>query len=97
MSNETPRRPGPPGRSRRSFEKPKNFKGTMKKLIVYLKPFYGRMFIVMLFAIGSTIFSIIGPKILGKATTKLSEGIIAKVMHRGGIVFVGILKISVII
>ncbi len=93
MSNETPRRPGPPGRSRRSFEKPKNFKGTMKKLIVYLKPFYGRMFIVMLFAIGSTIFSIIGPKILGKATTKLSEGIIAKVMHTGGIDFDGILKI----
>ena len=93
MSNETPRRPGPPGRSRRSFEKPKNFKGTMKKLIVYLKPFYGRMFIVMLFAIGSTIFSIIGPKILGKATTKLSEGIIAKVMHTGAIDFDGILKI----
>ena len=93
MSNETPRRPGPPGRSRRSFEKPKNFKGTMKKLIVYLKPFYGRMFIVMLFAIGSTIFSIIGPKILGKAITKLSEGIIAKVMHTGAIDFDGILKI----
>ena len=93
MSNETPRRPGPPGRSRRSFEKPKDFKGTMKKLIVYLKPFYGRMFIVMLFAIGSTIFSIIGPKILGKATTKLSEGIIAKVMHTGAIDFDGILKI----
>ena len=97
MSNETPRRPGPPGRSRRSFEKPKNFKGTMKKLIVYLKPFYGRMFIVMLFAIGSTIFSIIGPKILGKATTKLSEGIIAKVMHTGGIDFDGILKIILIL
>lgn len=91
MSNQTSNRPQ--GRSRRSFEKPKNFKGTMKKLIIYLKPFYGRMAIVVLFAVGSTVFSIIGPKILGKATTKLSEGIIAKVMHTGGIDFDGILKI----
>lgn len=63
-----------------NFEKAKNFKVTIKKLVTYLKPYRLSIFIVILFAMGSAIFSIIGPKILGKATTKLFEGLVSKVM-----------------
>lgn len=60
-------------------EKAKNFKDTMRKLIQYLKPYRVSIFTVIIFAIGSAAFSIIGPKILGKATTKLFEGLVSKV------------------
>ncbi len=59
-------------------EKPKDFFGTMKRLIVYLKPHAVQMSFVVLFAVLSTIFNIIGPKILGQATTKLFDGLMAK-------------------
>ena len=71
-------------------EKTKDFKGTLKKLFVYLKPYYGKFVLIFIFATGSTIFSIFGPKILAKATDKLSEGIMAKVAHVGGIDFTAI-------
>ena len=71
-------------------EKAKDFKGTLKKLFVYLKPYYGKFVLIFIFATGSTIFSIFGPKILAKATDKLSEGIMAKVAHIGGIDFTAI-------
>ncbi|AWI04751.1 ABC transporter ATP-binding protein [Clostridium drakei] len=61
-------------------EKAKNFKTTMNKLLQYLKPYRLSIIIVIIFAIGSAAFSIIGPKILGKATTKLFEGLVNKVM-----------------
>lgn len=61
-------------------EKAKNFKATMNKLLKYLKPYRLSIIIVIIFAIGSAAFSIIGPKILGKATTKLFEGLVNKVM-----------------
>lgn len=61
-------------------EKAKNFKSTMNKLLQYLKPYRLSIIIVIIFAIGSAAFSIIGPKILGKATTKLFEGLVNKVM-----------------
>ena len=67
---------GPMGRmggGPRAVEKAKDFKGTMKKLGVYLKPYSLSIAIVILFAIGSAAFSIVGPKILGKATTKIFE------------------------
>lgn len=73
---------GPMGRmggGPRAVEKAKDFKGTMKKLGVYLKPYSLSIAIVILFAIGSAAFSIVGPKILGKATTKLFEGIMEKI------------------
>lgn len=57
-------------------EKPKNFKGTIKRLISYLKPYYFQLILIFLLAIGSTIFTIMGPKILANATDKLAEGII---------------------
>lgn len=61
-------------------EKAKNFKGTMSKLLEYLKPYRLSIITVIIFAIGSAAFSIVGPKILGKATTKLFEGLVNKVM-----------------
>nr|WP_132996414.1 ABC transporter ATP-binding protein [Sporanaerobacter acetigenes] len=69
------------------FEKPKDFKGTFSKLLNYLKPYKVKLIIVIIFAIGSTIFSIVGPKILGKATTKIFEGLISKVSGGEGIDF----------
>ncbi|MGL5256909.1 MAG: ABC transporter ATP-binding protein [Proteocatella sp.] len=59
-------------------EKPKNFKDTLRKLAVYLKPYALSMFLVLLFAIGSASFSIIGPAKLGDATTAIFEGLINK-------------------
>ncbi|MDU3642194.1 MAG: ABC transporter ATP-binding protein [Clostridium perfringens] len=73
---------GPMGRmggGPRAVEKAKDFKGTMKKLGVYLKPYSLSISIVILFAIGSAAFSIVGPKILGKATTKIFEGLVQKI------------------
>ena len=68
-------------------EKPRDFKGTMKKLIGYLGSYRIPIVIMMLFSIASTIFSIIGPKILGSATTKLFEGVMAKISGTGTIDF----------
>jgi len=72
--------PGPgSGGIGRPVEKPKDFKGTMKKLLKYLKPYNFALLIVMIFAAGSAAFSIAGPKIMGNATTKIFEGLVAKV------------------
>lgn len=70
---------GPMGGAGGNFEKPKNFKGTFSKLLKHLKPYTLKLIIVIIFAIGSASFSIAGPKILGEATTKIFEGLIAKV------------------
>ena len=58
-------------------DKARNFRGTIAKLIRYMKPFYVQIIIITLFTLGSTIFSIIGPRILGSATTTLAEGLAA--------------------
>lgn len=68
-------------------EKAKNFKGTMKKLINYLGRYTIAIAFVILFAIGGTIFSIVGPKILGKATTEIFTGLVGKVSGGPGIDF----------
>ena len=60
-------------------EKAKDFRGTLKKIIRYLKPYLFSLIIVVLFAAGSSVFSIIGPRILGKATTRIFEGLVSKV------------------
>ena len=73
---------GPPGMLR-GGEKARDFKGTMSKLLKALRPFRVTIIIVFIFAIASTIFSIVGPKILGKATTKLFEGIVAQFAGTG--------------
>ena len=68
---------GPGGGMSMPVEKAKNFKGTLKRLIGYLAPQKKRFFAVGILAIASTVFSIFGPKILGKATTKIAEGVLA--------------------
>jgi ATP-binding cassette subfamily B multidrug efflux pump len=77
------------GRDSGPFEKPKNFKETFAKLIRYLKPFRIELVVVIIFAIGSSAFSIVGPKILGKATTNIFEGLVARIagLPGGGIDF----------
>ena len=70
---------GPMGGMKFAGGKAKDFKGTFKKLLNYLKPYRISIIIVLIFAIGSAAFSIIGPKILGKATTKLFEGLVSKI------------------
>lgn len=85
MSNKkqsTPKMGGPMG-GMRGTEKAKDFKGTMKNLFNYLKPYRISIFIVVIFAIGSSAFSIVGPKVLGKATTEIFEGLIRKVSNQG--------------
>ncbi len=81
--------PGPMGpRPGRTTEKAKDFKGTTKKLINnYLSKYKIGLIIVFIFAVGSTIFSIIGPKILGNATTEIFNGLVNKISGNGGIDF----------
>lgn len=71
---------GPLGSLGKPVEKAKNFKGTLFRLIRYLKPQRTKFIAVFAFAILSTIFSILGPKIMGKAITKIAEGFGAKMM-----------------
>jgi len=80
-------------------DKPKNFKMTIKKLAAYLKPYKVSIIIVMIFAFGSAAFSIVGPKILGRATTKLFEGLVSKVsgVEGAGIDFTYISNILIIL
>lgn len=95
MSNqekEIKRKQGGPGRHGMHGlgavpEKAKDFKGTVKKLLGYMGRYKAAVGIVLIFAVGSTLFSIIGPKILGKATTELFNGLVAKVGGTGGINF----------
>jgi ATP-binding cassette subfamily B multidrug efflux pump len=75
--------PGMGGPMGMKVEKAKDFKGTMKKLISYMKPYRLSIIIVFIFAICSAGFSIAGPKILGKAVTKIYEGLIGKVSGTG--------------
>ncbi len=90
MAQNNLRRPPVGGRGARAIpaEKPKDFKGTTKKLIKdYLANYKLAIIIVIVFAIGSTIFTIVGPKILGNATTEVYNGIINKLSNIGGIDF----------
>ena len=81
---------GPPGMP---GEKAKNFRGTIGKLFRYIGNYKFAVILVCLFAMGSTVFSVVGPKTLGKATTELYNGIVAKYMGAGGIDFGAIGKI----
>lgn len=89
MSRENKRMRGPMGGGhmggiKHGGEKAKDFKKTMKTLMSYLKPYRVMIAIVLVFAIGSAAFSIVGPKILGKATTALFEGLVSKVTGEAG-------------
>lgn len=76
-------------------EKPKDFKGTVKKLFKYLGKHKIAIFIVMLFAVGAMIFAVKSPKILGNATTEIFNGLVAKVKGTGGMDFTKIGKILI--
>lgn len=78
---------GPGGNRMMAGEKAKDFKGTMGKLLVYMGKYKVRLCFMFLFAVGGTIFSIVGPKILGSATTELFNGLLAKIGGNGGIDF----------
>ena len=80
--------PGPKG-----GEKARDFGNAMKKLISYMSRYKFRILIMMIFAVASTVFSIVGPKILGKATTELFTGLVAKVQGTGSIDFTKITRI----
>lgn len=68
-------------------EKPKDFKGTLKKMIKLMAQFKVLLVVMMLFAVGSTIFNIIGPKVLSEATTELFNGVTEKIAGTGAINF----------
>ena len=80
-----------------SGEKARNFKGTMRKLIQYLGPYKITITFTLLIAAGSTVFSILGPKTLGRATTKLFEGALAQIGGTGTIDFSFIGRIILIV
>ena len=83
MSNGRPRGHG----GHMSAEKAKDFKTAMKRLLNYMKRYRLQLAVMMVFAVGSTIFNIVGPKVLGKATTELYEGLVSKISGGAGIDF----------
>ena len=82
---------GPPGMG--GGEKAKDFKGTISKLVRYTRKYLPAVIVVMIIAVFSTVFNVVCPKVLGKATTALSEGIMRKINGIGGIDFTYIGKI----
>ena len=85
-------------RGQGTTEKPKDFKKTTKKLIdSYLSKYKIGLIIVIIFAIGSTIFTIVGPKILGNATTEIFNGLVSKLSGGSGIDFGKIGQIAIML
>lgn len=97
MSEERrPKMHGPGGGpGMRGGEKAKDFGSAMKRLINYMNKYKFRILIMLIFAVASTIFSIVGPKILGKATTELFNGLVAKIQGTGSINFTKIGQILI--
>ena len=85
------------GRRGPSMEKPKDLKNTTKKLLKYISEYKIKLIVILIFAALSTSFSIIGPKLLGKAITELSTGYIKKISQIGGIDFSKITSILLIL
>lgn len=76
---------GHPGRH--NFEKPKDFKGSIRKLLKYMGRYKFGLIVVIVFAMLATAFSVVGPKIMGRATTELAEGLMKKISGTGTIDF----------
>ncbi|MCQ2529611.1 MAG: ABC transporter ATP-binding protein/permease [Saccharofermentans sp.] len=93
MSENRRRRRGGHGPGRFTGEKAKDFKGTIRNLLKYMGLYKIAVLFVCIFAVGSTIFNVIGPKILGNATTELFEGFVKRLTGVGGIDFDKIGKI----
>jgi len=83
MGGRGPMGGGPMGGMGMGVEKARDFKGTMRKLIAYLSPYKVSISLVLAFSIASTFFMIVGPKILGQATTKLFEGVVGQIGGTG--------------
>jgi len=79
--------PGPGSRMGKKIEKPKDFKGTLKNVLAYVKPYRFKIVLSLVLMCTSTILCIYGPKLTGNITTVLSEGIINKYKGLGGIDF----------
>lgn len=86
MSEAMNSRP-PRGHGKMTGEKAKDFSGAVKKLLSYMKKYRVRMAVMMICTIAGTVFNIVGPKIMGKATTELFNGLVAKVNGTGSIDF----------
>lgn len=102
MSNENnnarPKRSGPMGHGPgMGGEKAKDFKGSISKLAKHLSKYKILFILVLIFAIGSTLFSIIGPKILGNVITDIFEGLVGKIYGTGGIDFDSISKTLILL
>lgn len=94
--NRKPSSFGGRGMNRGNGEKAKDFGGTIKKLIRYMSVYKVQLLFVVIFAVGGTVFNIMGPKILGKATTEIYNGLVSKVSGGVGIDFEKIGKILLI-
>lgn len=101
MNSSAPRKPmarGPMGHGPMgAVEKPKDLMGSLKKILAHLGSYKIAILLVGIFAICSTIFNVIGPKILGYATTDLSKGLMKKISGTGGIDFTAIGKILIFV
>ncbi|MGN0675921.1 MAG: ABC transporter ATP-binding protein [Oscillospiraceae bacterium] len=97
--NRPPRRGphGPHGPGPGPVEKAKDFKGTVRKLIKYIAQYKAAVIAVMIFAVGSTIFNIAGPKVLSNATTEIFNGLVSKVQGGDGINFEKIAEIILLV
>lgn len=91
-----PKRRGPGGRGMMPAEKAKNFKGSIGQLLKYMGRYKIAIIIVMIFAAISTVFSVAGPKVMGKATTALASGLMEKIGGTGSIDFSYIAEILLI-
>ena len=78
---------GPRGRGMMATEKAKDFSGSIRRLLRYLRPYIPQLLLIILFAAASTVFTIIGPSVLGTATTTLAQGLMAKYSGTGSIDF----------
>lgn len=81
------RRGGPHGGGFVGAEKPKNFRKSIGDILNYMGKYKIAVFIVMIFAAASTIFQVVGPKVMGHATTELAEGLMRKIQGTGSIDF----------
>ena len=97
MKRQPPRGHGPMGGPPGAGEKPKDFKKSMGTLLKYMGKYKAGVIAVVIFAIGSTVFNIVGPKVLARATDTLYEGLIAKINNIGGIDFAKIGRILLIL
>ena len=86
-TNMPPRRGPMGGHGMGAVEKAKDFKGTIGKLLKYMGRHWITLIFIILFAGGSAAFGVIGPKIMGKATTEIFNGLVAKISGKGGIDF----------